>query len=458
MRYPSVVKVFATTQHPDFDNPWQARAPISGTGSGVVVGPNEILTGAHVVADSTFLQVQKLSDADKAVARVKAVCHDCDLALLEVERADFTDDLPPAAIADFPHQGDEVAVVGFPIGGEELSVTEGVVSRVEVQKYSHSQRFLLAATVDAAINAGNSGGPVFQGDQVAGIAFQKLEQADNIGEIVPAPIIKHFLEGIGQGRHAQVPGLGIASQGVENPQIRSSLGLKKGEGGVLVGAVVYGGSAWGVLQPRDVILEVGGKPIASNGTVRYRERYRTLFDVVLGDYYVGDALEVLVLREGQRQPVSLALKPYQELVPRSQYDVTPTYDVYGGLVFQVLNRNLLCTWEEWWRDAPPEFLHYYYSGIRSEQRREIVVISKVLADEINVGYENFYNETLESVNGEGVRDMAELVRKLDAASGVVELRTSRHGTLVLDAAQVREATPRILERYHIAHDRSPDLR
>ena len=71
-----------------------------------------------------------------------------------------------------PRLRDEVAVVVYPVGGEEISITEGVVSRIEVQRYSHSQRHLLAVTVDAAINAGNSGGPVFGDGKVVGIAFQ----------------------------------------------------------------------------------------------------------------------------------------------------------------------------------------------------------------------------------------------------------------------------------------------
>lgn len=457
MSYPQVVKIFCTSQEPDFECPWQSRPPTSGTGSGVVIGPGEILTGAHVVADATFLQVQKLSDPDKAVARVKAICHDADLALLQVDDKSFTADIRPASIDEFPDQGDEVEVVGFPLGGEEVSVTEGVVSRIEVQKYAHSQRYLLAATVDAAINAGNSGGPVFKGGKVAGIAFQKLEHAEGIGEIVPAPIIRHFLSGIPQGRHAQVPGFGLATQNLENPCLRQVLGLGPSQSGVLVSAVFYGGSGWGVLEPRDVLMRVGDHRIANNGTVRYRERYRTLFDVVLGGYHVGDTIPVVVLRRGKRLSREITLRPYCELVPRSQYDSTPRFLIFGGLVFQVLSRDLLSIWDEWWRDAPAELLHYYYSGIRTEEQREIVVLSKVLADEVNVGYEGFFNECVEKVNGITPRDLSHFVELLESAQDTVELLTSRHGLVVLEVKAAKQSTKRILERYRIPTDRSPNL-
>src|SRR5688572_12448145 len=238
MAYPEVVRVFATTQDPDFDAPWQARTPSSSTGSGVVIGPGEILTGAHVIANATFIQIQKLSMPDKAIARVKAVSHDSDLALLEVEPHTFLDDVKPAPIGDMPRLRDEVAVVGYPVGGEEISITEGVVSRIEVQRYSHSQRHLLAVTVDAAINAGNSGGPVFGAGKVVGIAFQKLTGVDNIGEMVPPPVIRAFLAGVASGKAPVIPALGLVTQNLENPFLRKQFGVPQGSSGVAVERVL----------------------------------------------------------------------------------------------------------------------------------------------------------------------------------------------------------------------------
>src|SRR5205085_9405792 len=111
------------------------------------------------------------------------------------------------------------------------------VSRIEVQRYSHSQRHLLAVTVDAAINAGNSGGPVFGGGKVVGIAFQKLTGVDNIGEMVPPPIIRAFLDGVAKGKRPEVPALGITTQNLENPLMRRQLALPPKASGVVVVAI-----------------------------------------------------------------------------------------------------------------------------------------------------------------------------------------------------------------------------
>jgi S1-C subfamily serine protease len=424
----------------------------------VVIAPGEILTGAHVIANATFLQVQKPSHPDKAVARVKAVSHDADLALLEVvDPPGFLSDVTPAAIGEMPKLRDEVAVIGYPVGGEEISITEGVVSRIEVQRYSHSQRHMLAVTVDAAINAGNSGGPVFSEHKVVGIAFQKMTGVDNIGEMVPPPILRAFLDGIRQGKRAEVPALGITTQNLENPLLRRQLGLATQDSGVAVVQIDHGSSADGVLETRDVIVAIDGRPIANNGTIQYLGRYRTRYDVVLTGRYVGDVLPVDILRRGERRRVEVVLGPWQPLVPRSRYDQPPVYFLYGGLVFQALTRDFLTTWDKWWNKAPKEFLHYYYSGMRTAERSEVVILTQILADDINVGYGHLYNEGIVAVNGVMPRDMHDFVHRMSQASGVLEVSTSSGGIIMLDADEVRRATPRILERYRIPRDRSVGL-
>jgi S1-C subfamily serine protease len=410
-----------------------------------------------VVADATFLQVQKVSDPDKMVASVLAINHDCDLALLTVEDPRFMEGVVPEELGDLPQLRDRVSVVGYPVGGEEISITEGVVSRTEVQRYSHSERMALAVTVDAAINSGNSGGPVFMDGRIVGIAFQTLRDAENIGELVPAPLIRKFLEGVEKNKEPMIPGLGISTQSLENPLLRQRAGLPDGTSGVLAVSVEYGGSSWGVVQAGDALLAIGDYPIANNGTIRYRDRFRTRFDVVLGDHHVGDVLPLRLLRDGHIMTVHVTLRPYRALVPRSQYNTQPSYFVYAGLVFQPLSLDLLRTWNHWWEKAPVEFLHHYHVGIRTEERQEVVVLLHVLADEINVGYGDFFNTVIESVNGVAVRSMRHFVELLDGSSDRAEIRTSDKCIIVLDCHAAKAKSAELLARYHVPFDRSPDL-
>jgi hypothetical protein len=298
---------------------------------------------------------------------------------------------------------------------------------------------------------------VFGDGKVVGIAFQKLTGVDNIGEMVPPPIIRAFLDGVRTGKSPEIPALGITTQNLENQLMRRQLGLADTEHGVVVLHVDYGGSAYGVLEPRDVITAIGGMPIANNGTVQYMDRYRTRYDVVLGHRYIGDTVALGIKRGGQALTVELELRRWAPLVPRSRYDQPPKYFVYGGLVFQPLTRDYLTTWDKWWNKAPKEFLNYYYLGYRSEQQHEVVILTQILADEINVGYGHLYNEAIATLDGRCPRDIEDFVARLSASRGVVEITTTSGGVIMLDADEVRRATPRILARYHIPRDRTTSL-
>ena len=349
-------------------------------------------------------------------------------------------------------------MVGYPIGGEEVSITEGVVSRIEVQRYEHSQRHLLAVTVDAAINEGNSGGPVFARGKVVGIAFQALPDAENIGEMVPAPILERFLDGVQQGKDPQVPGIGISTQPLENPALRAHLGMQPQHSGVLVTAVQFGSSAWGQLQVGDVLMELDGLRIADNGTVRYRARYRCQFDAVIGDHHCGDVVTAKVLRAGKVVQLRMCMQPMAWLVPRTEFDRRPMWFLYGGLVFQRLTAEYLRIWgEHWWDKAPKELLYLYYSGLRRPEQQEVVVLAQVLADKVNVGYEPFMNDVVALVNGVRPVDMRDFIARMDAAVGDVVLKLSSGATVLLDANAAKASMPRILQQYHVPGDRSPDL-
>src|ERR1700677_2966943 len=168
----SVVKVFVVQKAPDYYQPWQMSYQVPVSGSGFVIDGHRILTNAHVVADQVNIQVMKAGDTHKATARLLFVADDADLAELTVDEPGFFDNTKPVSFGDMPHQRDHVAAYGFPAGGEELSITEGVVSRIEVQPYAHAGDELLTVQTDAAINPGNSGGPVFKNGKFVGVSFE----------------------------------------------------------------------------------------------------------------------------------------------------------------------------------------------------------------------------------------------------------------------------------------------
>ena len=246
-----VVKVYSVHcgQHPMM--PWAVRQQEESTGSGFSIMHNGsmcILTNAHVVADATYVEVRKAGDARKYVATRQKLAHECDLATLHVDDARFWEGVEPLAFGAMPCLQDEVSVWG----GEGVSVTVGVVSRIEIQRYAHSGASLLAIQIDAAINPGNSGGPVLdEAGDVIGVAFQNQQESQNIGYVIPTPTITHFLEDDAAGsdgsRCAGFCSLGLFWQALENEQLASTADRRRSHSGVLIRPLAPRG---GVGSPR----------------------------------------------------------------------------------------------------------------------------------------------------------------------------------------------------------------
>jgi S1-C subfamily serine protease len=457
----AVVKIYTVSQSYDYGKPWQMADQESVSGSGCIIGGKRILTNAHVVGDQTFIQVRKAGDARKYTAEVEIVAHECDLALLSVNDGSFFSGVESLEIGGLAALSDEVAVYGFPMGGDKLCITQGVVSRVEHSTYFHSHADLLACQIDAAINPGSSGGPVIKDGKVVGVAFQGL-CGDNIGYMVPAPVIAHFLEDIGDGTYDGIPSLGISYQEMENPDLRLRFGMTENQTGVLVRKIYPDSPASGIVQSGDVILSIDGKDLGDDGTVEFRGGERTSCEYLIQEKHINDTVTLTVFRENEIIHAKVKLtKPinFDRLVPYERYDVAPTYYILGGLVFEPLTKNYLKTWGyDWYNDAPSNLLSYYHYGEPADDRREVILLVKVLAHEINVGCHGLQNKVIAYVNGKKISTMKDLVRAVEQHQGKYHVIVDEQGyRIVLDRKKVEENSQGILVKYKISSDRSRDL-
>ena len=254
----SVVKIFATRNTIDYKNPWQSKGVQEISGSGCIIQGNRVLTNAHVVNQNTFIQVRRESSQKKYIAKVETVGNDCDLAILRVEDPEFFNGVSPLEIGELPNLQDTVTVIGFPMGGDKLSITQGVVSRMEGIDYVNSDRSLLGVQIDAAINPGNSGGPAINNGKIVGIVMQGMSDSQNIGYIIPTPIINHFLKDLKGSQYTGFPYLGVHFSNTENKALRKYYGVADNTGGVLVFSILPFSSADGFLEEGDITHKCGG--------------------------------------------------------------------------------------------------------------------------------------------------------------------------------------------------------
>ena len=254
----SVVQIITFAQQPSWDAPWRFDAVRRLGGSGFVIKGKRIMTNAHVVSWARQIIVRRYQDPRPYLAEVEFVGHDCDLAVLRVEDGRFFENLEPLSFGGLPKVRSTVVTYGYPAGGEEISYTRGVVSRIELETYSHiGNRHLLSAQTDAAINPGNSGGPVIQDDRVVGVAFQGMPGLENTGFFIPPPVIEHFLKDIEDGHYDGIPQAGVRLAQLQNPAYRRLLRLPEDAQGARVDSLLPIPTTEQVLKEEDVILQIG---------------------------------------------------------------------------------------------------------------------------------------------------------------------------------------------------------
>src|SRR6266403_838558 len=454
----SLVRITATAVEPDYRAPWNAGQLQRGVGAGFVIDGHRILTNAHVVSNSRYLTVERDGDPNRYPARVQFVANDCDLALITVSAPDFFKNMLPLKFGGIPELESTVSAYGYPIGGERMSVTTGIVSRIDFQLYTHSSIDQhLAIQISAQINPGNSGGPVMQDGKVAGVAFQGYsgDVAQGVAYMIPTPVINRFLKDVSDGHYDKYVDLAISYSKLQNPAQRRFLGLKDDDRGVLVSTVVEAGPSASVLRSGDVLLAIDGHPIASDGNVEL-DGERADFQEVVERKFKGGSVKLDIWRD--KQPTTVKIEflktawPY--LVQGHSYDVRPRYLLYGGLLFQPLNLDLL----EAYRPTDLRLRHFFEYFILEQlylQHPDVIVLANILPDPINTYLAPYRGGIVDEINGKKIRRLDELANAFAENADHFVIRMIGDGPpLVLDRNRVESARERIKARYNVLKEQN----
>ena len=186
---------------------------------------------------------------------------------------------------------------------------------------------------------------------------------------------------------------------------------------------------------------------------------------VIQNKFIGETAEIEILREGKvlKEKIKLTIPTnFCRLVPPEQYDEVPKYYIAGGLVFQPLSTSYLnerVMDDEYESDFFFNLFYYIETGEPTEERREVIVLASVLADEINVGYHDLRDVVVFRVNGKKISTMEDLVAAVEVNMGAYHVLIDGRGKeIVLDKKKMDARNEIILKRYQIPFDRSEDLR
>ena len=453
----SLVRIEATSQEPNYKTPWSPGDVTSGVGAGFVVDGKRIMTNAHVVSNARFLTVSKEGDPNPYLAQVLHIAHDCDLALLSVENPDFFNGTAPLEFGGIPQIESVVSAYGYPVGGTRLSVTRGIVSRIDFQPYSHSgMDSHLAIQIDAAINPGNSGGPVMQNSKVVGVAFQGYsgDVAQNVGYMIPTPVIHRFLKDVEDGRYDHYVDLALTYRNLFNPAARSALGLEDENTGVQICSVYSSGASDGIVKPGDVILKIDGHTVSSDGTIPLEDEAVPLEEVVERKFK-GDKVHLDILRNGKPMTLTVPLRePWPSNLHSNLYDEKPRFFVAGGLVFQPVDQNFMET-----HDPSDQRLNYLFDFFIADglhaTRPEIVVLSNILPDPVNAYADEFRYSVVDEVNGRRIKRIEDIAAAFEEKADYYVIKFAGGGRpIVLERKAIEEARSRISGRYALTAEKN----
>jgi serine protease Do len=271
-----------------------------GSGTGFLISPDgEILTNQHVVEAAERVTV-RLGDGRSFRAVIVGADVDTDIALLKISGVSG---LPVAPLGDSSRirVGEWVCAIGNPLAYEH-TVTVGVVSFLGRKLFDQSLDNYIQT--DAAINVGNSGGPLINArGEVIGINAAVSEEANNIGFAVPINQAREILDRLRQVGHVDRGYIGVTLRDVDADLARA-LALGRSDGALIEDVTLNSPGARAGLKAYDLIVAVDGAPVTATETLIRNVSSRA----------PGTSVSVSFVRDGVTRtlPLKLAARPGRE--------------------------------------------------------------------------------------------------------------------------------------------------
>jgi serine protease Do len=308
---PSVVSILTTSRSRTSSSYVQEQA---GAGTGIIISKDGyILTNNHVVEGATTVSV--VSAEGTTYDNVKVIGRDPlnDVAFLKISGAS---DLPAADLGDSKSVriGQNVVAIGNALGQYQNTVTSGIISgtgrsvvaSTDGTASGDAESLTDLIQTDAAINSGNSGGPlVNMAGQVIGINTAIASDANSVGFVIPISSTKGVIAGVLSTGQVSRAYLGVRYLSV-TAEVAKEYKLSVKQGAYVFtdsgAAVVSGGPADKAgIREKDVITKVNGVEIGTKGSVA----------TLVGEYKPGDTVELTLLREGKTITTKVDLTPYK---------------------------------------------------------------------------------------------------------------------------------------------------
>ena len=452
----SIVTVEVTFRDYDLFQPWN-KPTRTIRKHGLVVGERQILTTAQYLPTQTLVRLQKGGRGRWQNATVTWLDPHSDLALLTTDEAAFWEGLRAVELPERVERRPEYTLLRWRDGNLEGRRVEFSKFTVGEGVLSFAPRMILEVNTDIA---GLGWAEVVTTDgRVVGLTSAK---GGNTCNVIPAGFLRRVLAAQRAGRFTGLGYFDFLWQPTQNPATFGFLGLAGApRGGVVLDSSTRPG-AQTVLQPRDILLEIDGFAVDTEGDYEDPDYgFLNAENIATRARFAGETVRMKILRGGQEQTVEYVLPKAEftnELVPRQAFDRDPEYLIAAGLVFQPLDQPFLRGWGDDWRRRAPFRLGFFQNDEPTAERPSLVVLNNVLPDPANLGYQTARFLVVDRLNGRPISTLDDVAAALaapqDGVHRVEFMKGESLQRLLLDAATLDAATARVLQRYSIPAARS----
>jgi S1-C subfamily serine protease len=344
-------------------------------------------------------------------------------------------------------------------------VTDGIVSRIEFASYNFASGGV-RVQVDAALNPGNSGGPAINNGKIVGLVFSKINEAENIGYLIPPNEIRAFLKAVEDGATKYEGNMLLLDefQTAENTALRKFLKIPSDVTGIVINKPYRDDDDY-PLKQWDVITHVGPHAIDNQGYVDVREGLRLRFLYYVATLARDGKIDLSILRHGEKKQVSVPVAPRRETVLPTLQGEYPEYFLYGPLVFEVASQEYVRALGGGGIGAllvlqSPLLVRLYDKP--EEPGEEVVVIATRMFPHPSIkGYDNRPLGVIAKLNGKPVKNLRSLAEMLRDSKDEEFLRfemADRSESLVFRRSEIEAATEEILANEGIRYQSSDSLR
>ena len=330
-------------------------------------------------------------------------------------------------------------------------------SRFTVADANFNQAPRIELKASSEIEGAGRGELMVSGGKVVGLVASK---SGSTCSVIPAPFITAALRLRADDNYKGLGYFDFIWQPASNPATTEYFELNGPARGVLVIKPFTRPGAKSPLKLHDIILEVDGFPIDIQGDYLDPDYGHVIMEyLACRNKWAGDTVKFKVWRDGETQEVDYPLPKADftaNLVTDRPEDTEPTYLIAGGLVFVPLSAEYLSSWGKDWQRSAPFRLVFYNNQKPEKAQRSLVVLSLVLTDFYNIGYQerNAQNLVLDKANGlqiDTLKSLATALNSPDEGFHVFEFKKgSALQKIILDAEKLDAANQRIAKRYRIA--------